>query len=65
MVWALEILWWSPELILHECTQDSDVRMLISIFGNAAGYATHSVVFSPVDLGIPSSRPRWYTLLLK
>jgi hypothetical protein len=33
--------------------------------GGSVGYAVTSVVFSPVDLGIPSSRPRRYMFVAK
>jgi hypothetical protein len=56
VVWALETLEWRPEVVLHECTPAFEASMLEALFGEH--YSVHSFVFSPVDLGIPSSRPR-------
>ena len=61
-VWAFETLAQRPDALLRECTQDFDVSMLESIFGEH--YTLASYVFSPIDLGYPASRPRRYTLLL-
>ena len=61
-VWAYTTLRMMPDAIIHECTEDFDVSILRAIFG--ALYFIATLVFSPCDLGIPSSRPRRYTLLL-
>jgi len=62
LAWAFETRFWAPDLIVHECTADFDVAMLQRIFGDA--YSIQSLVFSPVSLGVPTSRPRRYTLLI-
>ena len=58
--WASEVKFWNPDFILHECTEDFDVQLLHDIFGG--GFVLFTVKFSPVDLGIPVSRPRVWTL---
>jgi len=58
--WASEVKFWDPDFILHECTEDFDVELLHAIFGNA--FVLFTVRFSPVELGIPVSRPRVWTL---
>ena len=62
LAWAFETKFWAPDLIVHECTSDFDIGMLQRIFGEA--YIIQSLVFSPVSLGIPASRPRRYTLMI-
>ena len=62
MVWPYTTLWQQPHAIVHECTEGFDFDVLMLIFG--ALYVVSSFVFSPVDLGIPSSRARRYTILL-
>jgi hypothetical protein len=42
---------------VHECTSDFDYSTLERVFGDGR-FAVESIVFSPTDLGIPSSRPR-------
>lgn len=61
-VWCGETLAAMPDIILHECTLDFDWSVLDTFFGSA--YIVCSFAFSPTDLGIPSSRPRRYTLLV-
>ena len=58
--WASEVKFWDPDFILHECTEDFDVELLHNIFGSA--FVLFTVRFSPVELGIPVSRPRVWTL---
>ena len=62
IVWAYTTLWQVPDAIVHECTPDFDVAMMTLIFGSL--YVIQSLVFSPCDRGLPTSRPRRYTLLL-
>lgn len=61
-VWASETMFWEPDIIVHECTTDFDVQQLERFF--ASRYVISSIVFSPVHLGVPASRPRRYTMMV-
>ena len=63
MIWAYEALAAGPDIIIHECTPRFDYMTLVAIFGSA--YFVMSLVFTPMDLGYPCSRPRRWTVLLK
>ena len=61
-VWATETLFWEPDLVVHECTPDFDIQFMEELF--IARYLVQSIVFSPIMLGIPTNRPRRYTLMI-
>lgn len=63
IVWAFDTLAALPHLIVHECTPAFELGLLVTIFG--ALYQICSNVFSPMDLGVPCSRPRRYTIMLR
>ena len=62
-VWALQTLASMPDLIIHECVASFDISILTVIFG--AMYTICSTVFGPDDLGIPSSRTRRWTIMMR
>lgn len=62
MIWSYETLFWSPDVVLHECTPSFDVEGLATVFG--AMYVILSFVFCPSDLGWPTRRRRRYTVLV-
>ena len=61
-VWATETLFWEPDLVVHECTPDFDIQFMEELC--IARYLVQSIVFSPIMLGIPTNRPRRYTLMI-
>ena len=61
-VWASETAFWEPDMVLHECTAEFDVQQLERFF--SPRYLISSIVFSPVQLGVPTSRPRRYTIMV-
>lgn len=62
LVWAFDTRGAAPHVVIHECTSDFDITYLTIILG--AAYTISSIVFSPKDLGFPSSRPRRYTMMV-
>jgi hypothetical protein len=62
MVWLFEVRATLPHMVVHECTPEFDWVVFNVVLG--AFYVISTIVFSPVQLGIPASRPRRYTLLV-
>ena len=63
LIWAMDCLRSRPNIIVHECTKAFDEQLLVQIFGS--DYRVESLVFSPCDLGWPTSRPRKYTVMTR
>ena len=51
-----------PDVIIHEITPRFSPEALLNLLGDQ--YSAASMVTSPVDWGVPSSRPRRYTVFL-
>ena len=62
MVWTFWVLAVEPDVVLHECTPRFQHQQLADILGGK--FWCESVVTSPEDWGVPSKRPRRYTMLL-
>lgn len=60
LVWAAAIRSIQPTLVVHECVPQFKVEVLAELLGPA--FSISSVVFSPVDLGIPTERIRRYSI---
>ena len=63
LVWMHAVAGVRPAIVVHECTPSFDVEIMLRFFQD--GYVGSSLVFSPLDLGIPCNRPRRYTVLLR
>ena len=61
LAWAFEQLALLPTAIIHECVPGFDIKLLESLF--EPKYAVRSWVFSPTHLGMPTNRPRRYTIM--
>ena len=53
----------APEFIISECTPSFDHELMEELTGGM--YVTQSMVFSPVDLGLPARRRRRYTISIR
>ena len=62
LIWALRVKQASPAIIVHECTAEFDEKLLHQIFGDC--YDIQSHVFSPSQLGWPTTRQRKYSILI-
>eukprot|EP00969_Alexandrium_andersonii_P274883 12149436-Alexandrium_andersonii.AAC.1 len=62
LAWCFDTRSAQPDAIVHECTSDFDTHYLELLF--IGMYILQTLVFTPVDVGYPASRPRRYTLLL-
>ena len=60
VAWATMMKAIEPDVIIHECVPAFDVETLHSMLGPK--YAMQTLVFSPISLGVPSERPRRYTV---
>ena len=63
IVWMHSMLIAEPCILVHECTRYFDVEVLERVFQHQYLFATN--VFGPEDMGIPCSRERRYTVLIR
>ena len=61
-VWVHLMLVRLPDIVIHECTPGFDVSVLVAFFG--AYYCIQSVVFCPLQLGVPARRKRRFTVMI-
>lgn len=59
VVWLFWVLAKKPHIFIDECTPLFDGRLISEVLGDH--YDITSMVFSPTDMGIPTSRSRRYT----
>ena len=62
-IWLVLVFHKKPSFVLHECTPRFDVQVFHSVLGDL--YDIQTIIVSPSDVGIPSSRPRRWTVLLR
>ncbi|CAE7037690.1 unnamed protein product [Symbiodinium sp. CCMP2456] len=63
LVWMHAVAGVRPAIVIHECTPTFDVEVMLRFFQD--DYVGSSLVFGPLDLGIPCNRLRRYTVLLR
>jgi site-specific DNA-cytosine methylase len=63
LAWVRDIAAAEPQCIIQECTPSFDTEAFAALIGDK--YLVKSIVFSPLDLGIPTRRTRQYSLCIR
>ena len=62
LTWLYEVRVCQPDWVLQECTEHFQHCIVEQTLGQHGQYLSFTVPMSPIDLGIPASRPRKFTL---